>query len=144
MASSLTTTDIKAAVQQVLSRTSTGLFVTSGKQPWFFYTTCCNHITLDESQFSDKAPLEHPIIIYIADGTPMPVSHKGTIFSPYLSLSDTFHILKLSLNLLYVDQLCELGIDLLFTNHGVDVQEPRMGQVLGQAVRLVTCLRFIT
>ena len=78
-------------------------------------------MTPDESQFSDKAPLEHPITIYTTDGTPMPVSHKGTISSPYLSLSDTFHIPKLSLNLLFVGQLCKLGIDLLFTNHGVDV-----------------------
>ena len=61
----------------------------------------------------------------------MLVSHKGTISSPYLSLSDTFHIPKLSLNLLFVGQLCELGIDLLFTNHGVDVQDPWTGQVLG-------------
>ena len=61
----------------------------------------------------------------------MPVSHKGTISSPCLSLSDTFHIPKLSLNLLSVGQLCELGIDLLFTNHGMDVQDPRTGQVLG-------------
>ena len=38
-----------------------------------------------------------------------------------LSLSDTLHIPKLSINLLYVGQLCELGVDLLFTNHGVDV-----------------------
>ena len=35
-------------------------------------------MTLDESQFFDKVPLEHPITIYTADGTPMPVSHKGT------------------------------------------------------------------
>ena len=42
-----------------------------------------------------------------------------------------FHIPKLSLNLLFVGQLCELGIDLLFTNHGMDVQDPRTGQVLG-------------
>ena len=88
-------------------------------------------MTSDESQFSNKAPLEHPITIYTANGTPMPVSHKGTISSPCLSLSDTFHIPKLSLNFLSVGQLCELGIDLLFTNHGVDVQDPRMGQVLG-------------
>ena len=60
----------------------------------------------------------------------MPVSHKGTISSPCLSLSDTFHIPKLSLNLLFVGQLCELGVDLLFTNHGVDVQDPRTSQVL--------------
>ena len=26
---------------------------------------------------------------------------------------------------------CELGVDLLFTNHVVDVQDPRTGQVLG-------------
>ena len=57
----------------------------------------------------------------------MLVSHKGTISSPRLSLDDTFHIPKLSLNLLSVGQFCELGIDLLFTNHGVDVQDPRTG-----------------
>ena len=33
--------------------------------------------------------------------------------------------------MLSIGQLCELGIDLLFTNHGVDVQDPRAGQVLG-------------
>ena len=32
--------------------------------------------------------------------------------------------------MLSVGQLCELGIDLLFTNHGVDVQDPQTGQVL--------------
>ena len=69
----------------------------------------------------------------------MPVSHKGTISSPCLSLSDIFHIPKLSLNLLSVGQLCELGIDLLFTNHGVDVQDPQIGQVLGTG-RKVDCM----
>ena len=129
LASSLTTTEIEAVVQQVLSRISTILSVTSSKQPCFFDTACCNHMTHDESQFYDKAPLEHPITIYFTDGTLMPVSHKGTISSPCLSLNDTFHIPKLSLNLLYVGQLSELNIDLLFTNHGVDVQDPRTGQV---------------
>ena len=88
-------------------------------------------MTHDESQFSDEAPLEQSITIYTADGTLMPVSHEGTIYSPCLSLSNSFHIPKLSLNLLSVGQLCELGIDLLFSNHGVDVQDPRTGQVLG-------------
>ena len=130
MASSLTTTDIVTIIQQVLSRTSTALSITSSKQPWFFDTACCNHITPNESQFFNKAPLEHPISIYTTNGTPMPVSHKGTISSPCLSLSDTFHIPKLSFNLLSVGQLCELSINLLFTNHGMDVQDPQTGQVL--------------
>ena len=124
LASSLTKADIKVVVQLVLSCTFIALSVTLSKQPWFFDTTCCNHMTPNESQFFDKTPLEHPITIYTTDGTPMPVSHKGTISSPCLSLSDTFHIPKLSLNLLSIAQLCELSIDLLFTNHGVDVQDP--------------------
>ena len=131
LTSSLTIADIKVAVQQVLSRTSTALSVTSGKYSWFFDTACCNHMTPDESQFSDKAPLAHPTSIYTIDGTPMPVSHKGTLFTPSLSLSDTFHIPKLSLNLLSVGQLFVLGVDILFTNHGVDVQDSRTSQVLG-------------
>ena len=69
----------------------------------------------------------------------MLVSRKGTISSPCLSLSDTFHIPKSFLNLLFVGQLCELGIDLLFTNHGVDVQDLRIGQVLGKG-RKVGCM----
>ena len=88
-------------------------------------------MTPDETQFSNKAPLAHPISIYTADGTPMPASDKGTISTPSLSFSDTFHIPKLSFNLLSVGQLCELGVDILFTNHGVDVQDPRTSQVLG-------------
>ena len=49
LAFSLTTADIEAVVHQVLFRTSTALSVTSGKQSWFFYTACCNHMTPDES-----------------------------------------------------------------------------------------------
>ena len=75
---------------------------------WLFDTACYNHMTRNESQFSDKALLAHPISIYTIDGTPILVSHKGTISTSSLSLSDTFHISKLSLNLLSVGQLCEL------------------------------------
>ena len=63
LVSSLTTADIEAVFQRVLSRTSTALSVTSGQQPWFFYIACYNHMTPDESQFSSKAILEHPITI---------------------------------------------------------------------------------
>ena len=76
LASSLITANIEAVIQQVLSRTFNVPFVTLDKQPKFFDTACNNHMTPDESQFSDKAPLEHPITIYTVDGTPMPVSHK--------------------------------------------------------------------
>ena len=74
----------------------------------------------------------------------MPISHEGTITSPCLSLNDTFHIPKLSLNLLSVGQLCELGVNLLFTNHGVDVQDPRTGQVLGTGCKVGRMFEVLT
>jgi hypothetical protein len=37
----------------------------------------------------------------------------------------------LSLNLLSVGQLCELGLELKFSNKGVDVQDPQTGQLIG-------------
>ena len=127
LASSLNIADIEAIYQQVLFRNSIALAITLGNHSWFFDTACSNYITPDESQFSDKAPLVHPISIYNSDGTPMPVSKKGTISTPCLSLSETFHIPKLSFNLVSVGQLCELGVDILFTNHGMDMQDPQMG-----------------
>ena len=50
------------------------------------------------------------------------VSHIGTVSSPNLTILDTYLVLKLSLNLLSVGQLCELCLDLHFSNRGVDVR----------------------
>ena len=42
----------------------------------------------------------------------------------------------MSLNLLSIGQFCELGEDILFTNHGVDVQDPWTSQVLGTGCKV--------
>ena len=86
-------------------------------------------MTSNESQVSSKAPLAHLIYIYIVDGTPMLVSHKGTSSPappppcpPICSLVTP--IPKLSLNFLSIGQIYELGIGVLFTDHGVNKQDP--------------------
>ena len=56
------------------------------------------------------------------------VSHIGTVSSPDLTISDTYLIPKLFLNLLSIGQLCEFGLDLHFSNRGVDVQGSTDGQ----------------
>ena len=60
----------------------------------------------------------------------MSVSHISTISSPNLTIPDTYLVQKLSLNLLYISQLCELGLDLHFSNRSVDVQDPLTGKLL--------------
>ena len=65
-----------------------------------------------------------------------------TIYSSCLSLSDNFHILKLSFNLLSVGQFCKLGIDLLFTNHGVACSSWSSILILSLVVSFSMSFRF--
>jgi hypothetical protein len=105
--------------------------VTSGKNSWFVDSACCNHMTPDPTLFSQKSALSPNLDIYTADGSRLPVSHTGSISSPNLSIDDTYLVPNLSLNLLSVGQLCELGLELKFSNKGVDVQDPQTGQLIG-------------
>jgi hypothetical protein len=57
----------------------------------------------------------------------MPVSHVRSISILNLSGSDTYLVPKLSLNVLSVGQLCELGLDLKFFNKCVDVYDSQTG-----------------
>jgi hypothetical protein len=96
-------------------------------------------MTPHASHFSQKTPLAPSLIIYTVDSSHMSVSHIGTISSPNLTIPDTFLVQKLSLNLLYISQLCELGLDLHFSNRGIDVQDPLTGKLLGIG-RKIGCL----
>jgi hypothetical protein len=128
--SALTTVDVEALVHQVLSHISTALSVTSGKHSWYMSSVCCNHMTLDPTLFSQKSTLSPNPLIYTVDGSQLPVSHTNSIFSSNLSVDNTYLVPNLSLNLLSVGQLCELGLELLFSNRGVDVQDPQIGQLI--------------
>jgi hypothetical protein len=129
--SALTASDVEALIHQVLSRSSTALSVTSGKNLWFIDSACCNHMTSDPTLFSQKSALSPNPTIYTADGSRLPVSHTGSISSPNLSVDNTYLVPQLSLNLLSVGQLCELGLELTFSSRGVDVQDPQTGQLIG-------------
>jgi hypothetical protein len=93
-------------------------------------------MTPHASHFSQKMPLAHSPIIYIADSSHVSVTHIGTISSPDLTIPDTYLVPKLSLNLLSVGQLCQLGHDLHFSNRGVDVQDALTGKLLGTGSKI--------
>ena len=78
-------------------------------------------MTPHTSHFSQKTPLASSLIIYTADSSHMSVRHIDTISSPDLTIPDTYLVPKLSFNLLSIGQLCELVLDLHFSNRGVDV-----------------------
>jgi hypothetical protein len=114
-----------------MSQPSPALSITSGNNFWLLDSACCNHMTLHASHFSQKMRLAPSLIIYTADSSYMFVSHMGTVSSPTLTILDTYLVPKLSLNLLSVGQLCELGHDLHFYNRDVNVQDPLTGKLLG-------------
>uniref|UniRef100_A0A2N9ECI9 Reverse transcriptase Ty1/copia-type domain-containing protein n=1 Tax=Fagus sylvatica TaxID=28930 RepID=A0A2N9ECI9_FAGSY len=88
-----------------------------------------------------SAPVDDPVVTvsqlesmfhrYMSQPSPALSVTSGTISSPDLTIPNTYLVPKLSLNLLSVSQLCELGLDLHFSNRGVDVQDPLTGKLLG-------------
>uniref|UniRef100_A0A2N9EDP9 Integrase catalytic domain-containing protein n=1 Tax=Fagus sylvatica TaxID=28930 RepID=A0A2N9EDP9_FAGSY len=132
----VTVSQLESMFHRYMSQPSPTLSVTSGNKSWLLDSACCNHMTPHASYFSQKTPLAHSPIIYTADNSHMSVSHICTISSPDLTIPDTYLVPKLSLNLLSVGQLCELGLDLHFSNHGVDVQDPLTGKLLGTGCKI--------
>jgi hypothetical protein len=126
----VTVSQLESMFHQYMSQPSPILSVTSGNKSSLLDSACCNHMTPHASHFSQKTLLAPSPIIYTADSSHMSISHIGTISSPDLTIPDTYLVLKLSLNLLSVGQLCELGLDLHFSNRGVDVQDPLTGKLL--------------
>ena len=127
----VTVSQLESMFHRYLSQPSPALSVTPGNKSWLLDLACYNHMTPYASHFSQKAPLAPSLIIYITDSSHMSVSHIGTVSSPDLIIPDTYLVPKLSLNLLYVGQLCELGLDLHFSNCGVDMQDPLTSKLLG-------------
>ena len=127
----VTVSQLESMVHRYMSQPSSALSVTPGNKSWLLDSACCNHMTSHASYFSQKTPLVPSPIIHTADSSHMSVSHIGTVSSPDLTIPDTYLIPKLSFNLLSVGQLCELGLDLHFSNRGVDVQDPLTGKLLG-------------
>uniref|UniRef100_A0A2N9ISW1 Reverse transcriptase Ty1/copia-type domain-containing protein n=1 Tax=Fagus sylvatica TaxID=28930 RepID=A0A2N9ISW1_FAGSY len=93
-------------------------------------------MSLDFQLFSYIIPTTYAPLIQTANGLYIIASHTGSVSTSTLSISDTYLILNLTLNLISVDQLCELGFDLWFSSSGCHVQDPRTNQVLGTGRRV--------
>ena len=59
----------------------------------------------------------------------MHVQNIGTINTPKMSIYDVFHVSKISLNLLSVSQLYEVGVNIHFLSHGCFGQDPQTCEI---------------
>ena len=68
--------------------------------------------------------------IITVDGTPMPLAGVGFICTPHLSLSYVYCILKLTMNLTSMSQLCGSGYFVQFSSTSCHVQDPQSQRLI--------------
>lgn len=126
--------DIEAIIKQVLLNSGTppsaALSMTSGSSSWFFDSACCNHMTFDSTIFSSNSSSANTHVLHTADGSHMHVSHVKSVVTTNATLFDTYLIPTLTLNLISVGQLCDLGLTITFSRTGCQVQDPQTGKIL--------------
>ena len=121
-ASTSTSASAQASAQSAIS---SALSVTPGiSNSWFFDSGCCNHMTAQSNFFVSKTTPSRTPAIHTTDNSKLLVSHTGAISTPSLSLADVLLVPRLTLNLISVGQLCELGFTVTFSDHGCIVQDP--------------------
>ena len=81
-------------------------------------------MTSDPTIFTSKMRPIIALIVHTADNSVIHVQNIRIINTPKLSIFDVFHVPKVSLNLLSIGQLCELGINIHFSSRGYFVQDP--------------------
>jgi hypothetical protein len=111
-------------VKQFLSTSDKVSSVVSGNT-WYFDSACCNHMSPNSQLFSSVIPTTHAPLIQTANSSHITASHTGSVSTPTLSQFDIYLIPNLTLNLISVGQLCELGFDLWFDFSGCRVRDPR-------------------
>ena len=122
--------DLHDLLKQVISSNSTTLVVTSSTSG-LLDSACCNHMISNISLLASSIHVQSLPPIHSADGNHMSIYHIGTVTTPTINLSNTYHVLKLTFNLAFVGQLCDLELTIVFSSHGYQVQDPYMGQVIG-------------
>jgi hypothetical protein len=100
----------QALVRAGNASSSSALSILPGKlSSWLLDFACYNHMTPYPSFFSHTSSARHAPTIHTANDSTMLICSIGTISTSKLSISDVFHVPKLSYNLLSVGQLAELG-----------------------------------
>jgi len=87
-------------------------------------------MTSESDMFTSNISPVKTSSVHTTDNSKLNVSHIGDISTASLSLLDTFLVLKLTLNMIFVGQICELSYRVNFSEHGCIVQKPQMGHII--------------
>ncbi|KAI4328693.1 hypothetical protein L6164_021028 [Bauhinia variegata] len=87
-------------------------------------------MTFTLANLSTRTPISSLPPIHTANGIKMSITHVGDATTYNLYLPYTYFVPNLALNLISVGQLCDLGLNILFSSYGCQVMDPQTGQIL--------------
>ena len=92
-------------------------------------------MTSGSSILSSLRPLDSPLSVLTADGTPLSVSSRGTLSTSSFFVPDISHVPHLTINLFSVGQLTDSGCRVILDADSCSVQDRRTQALVGAGPR---------
>ena len=107
-----------------------------GTSLWVLDSGAFFHISSDSSVLSSLRPLDSPVNVLTADGTPLPVTSRGLLSTPSFSVPSVSHVPRLTMNFFPLPNLLILVVVsfLIPTLAPFRIVAPRLWLVLARAL----------
>ena len=107
----------------------------SGTSPWILDTGASFHMTYDSFTLTSVQPVESPIRVLTADGTPLHVASRGTLSTPSFHVLSVAHVPRLTMQLISGGQIVDSSCRVILDFDSCSVQDRRTGTLLGAGPR---------
>lgn len=106
-----------------------------GTSTWVLDSGASFHMSSDSSVLSSLRPLDHPINVLTADGTPLPVASRGTLSTSSFYVPYVSHVPCLTMNLFSASQLIDCGCRVILDVDSCTVQDRHTKALVGAGPR---------
>ena len=89
----------------------------------------------DSSALSSFRPLDSPVNVLTADGTPLSVASRGTLSTSSFSVPSVSHVPRLTMNLFSAAQLTDCGCRVILDADSCSVQDRHTHALVGAGPR---------
>ena len=107
----------------------------SGTSPWILDIGAYFHMTYDSSTLTSVRPVESPIRVLTADGTPLPVASRGTLSTSSFHVPSISHVPRLTMQLISGGQIVDSSCRVILDFDSCSIQDRRTGALLGVGPR---------
>src|SRR3990170_7522278 len=107
----------------------------SGTSSWVLDSGASFHMSSDSSALSSLRPLDFPLNVLTADGTPLPVASRGILSTPSFYVPSVSHVPRLTMNLFSAAQLTDSGCCVILDTDSCSIQDRHTKVLVGAGPR---------